>query len=76
MTGSIEVYVRLLDEGTPVFRPTRASRLGDGRVRLLAPDTYDAETARWEFPPGTVVRLETRKLSGGEAEVAISAGER
>jgi hypothetical protein len=35
------VYVRLLDEGTDVWRPARATALSDGTFRLLQPNGYD-----------------------------------
>jgi hypothetical protein len=44
-------------------------------VRLLTPDGYDPEDEDWEFKPGSVVRVERRKLEGREAYVAISAVE-
>jgi hypothetical protein len=42
---------------------------------LLTPDDYDPEDENWEFKPGSVVRVERRKLEGREAYVAISAVE-
>ena len=44
------VYVRLLDEGTDVWRPARATALSDGTFRLLQPNGYDPNAERWEFP--------------------------
>jgi hypothetical protein len=67
------VYVRLLDEGTDVWRPVRASVLPDGTFRLLEPDGYDPKTEKWEFPPSTKVRCVTRKFADGdEGLVAVS----
>ena len=65
-----EVYVRLLDEGTTTFRPAPAEFLSGGRARSLAPPGYDPQDEHWEFKPGSVVRIELRLLSGGEAYVA------
>jgi hypothetical protein len=55
-----QVYVRLLDEGTDVWRPTTAVRLADGRFRLLPTDDYDPAIETWEFPPGSMVECEPR----------------
>lgn len=65
-----EVYVRLRGEGTLVFRPAPAEFLEDETARLLVPPNYNPEDEEWEFKPGSVVRIELRQLSGGEAYVA------
>ena len=44
----VEIYVRLLGEGTEVSRPTRALALGDGRFRLEATADYDPEVETWD----------------------------
>jgi hypothetical protein len=69
------VYVRLLDEGTDVWRPARATALSDGTFRLLEPDGYDPNAEKWEFPPLTKVRCVTRKFTdGGEGLAAVARG--
>jgi hypothetical protein len=67
------VYVKLLDEGTDVWRPVPAEDLGQRRYRLLPTDTYDPEDEAWEFPPGTVATCEARQLSDGVYLVAVHA---
>ncbi len=49
------IFVRLLEEGTDVWRPTQAESLGDSCFRVLAPPGYDAEDESWEFVPGSIV---------------------
>lgn len=66
------VYVRLLDEGTAVFRPAPAEPHGAETVRLLAPSDYDSEDESWEFEPGTIVRVERRTLEGQTVLVAVA----
>ena len=69
------VYVRLLDEGTDVWRPVRATALPDGTFRLLEPNDYDPDAEKWEFPPLTKVRCVTRKFTdGGEGLIAVARG--
>lgn len=75
MTELEDVYVQLLGEGTIVFRPTKALRIGADAVQLLPTDNYDPEDEDWEFKPGSIVRVEKRRLSDGECCVAIATAE-
>ena len=71
----VVVYVRLLDEGTDVWRPVRATASSDGMFRLLKPNGYDPNAEKWEFPPLTKVRCVRRKFTdGGEGLVAVARG--
>ena len=67
MTDGVVIYVELLDEGVEAWRPVAAIPEEGGIYRL--PDEQDEDEA-WAFPPGSRVRCETRKLSGGMAQVA------
>jgi hypothetical protein len=67
------IYIRLLDEGTEVFRPTKADDLGDGVFKVLPSPDYNPQDEKWEFVPGTLVRCEKRKLEGDEILVAKKA---
>jgi hypothetical protein len=71
-TEAIRVYVRLLGEGTVVFRPTPAVPLGAGTVKLLAPSDYDPDDEDWEFKPGSIVQVEPRTLEGEAAYLAVT----
>src|SRR5262249_24841951 len=69
----VVVYVRLLDEGTDVWRPARATALPDGTFRLLEPKGYDPGAETWEFPPLTKVRCTTKRfMDGNEGFVAVA----
>jgi hypothetical protein len=68
MSEIFTVYVKLLEEGTDVWRPVQALRLLDQRF-LLVGKPEDSET--WEFPSGATVICEHRELSGGMCEVAV-----
>ena len=74
-TNKVKIYVRLIDEGTEVSRPTEALDLGNGLLELLAIPDYDSEDETWEFPPGSVVRCEKREGSSGEYLLAVRAGD-
>lgn len=64
------VYVRLLDEGTDVWRPVSARELGNGVYELSAEPAPEFE--HWEFGPGRVVASEKRNLSSGTTIVAVA----
>jgi hypothetical protein len=72
-TNKVTIYVRLIDEGTEVSRPTEALDLGNGLLELLATPGYDSEDETWEFRPGSVVRCEKRQGSSGEYLLAVRA---
>lgn len=52
----VEIYVNLLDEGTPCRRQTQALTLGNGLFELLPTERYNPEDEHWEFRPGSIVR--------------------
>jgi len=67
----VTVYVRLLEEGTPTSRPTRAEKIGSDGFRLLATPNYDPGDERWEFLPGSVVRCEAKEHNGERYLLAV-----
>jgi hypothetical protein len=70
------VYVRLLEEGTDVWRPVPAIPFPDGTFELREPDDHDPQDEKWEFPPRARVRCEARNFSDGRAGlIAISIAE-
>jgi hypothetical protein len=71
----ITLYVRLLDEGTDVTRPTQAEELTGGYFRVLSSPDYDPEDEHWEFPPGSIVRAESRELRDDEFLLAVEGAD-
>jgi hypothetical protein len=71
----VVVYVRLLDEGTDVWRPVRATALPDGTFRLLEPDDYAPRAESCEFPPSTKVRCVAKKFADGDEGLVAAAGD-
>ena len=71
MATKVKVFVRLLDEGTDVSRPTEALDLGGGLFELLPTPDCDSEVETWEFSPGSIVRCEKRHESSGEYLLAV-----
>lgn len=64
------VYVRLLDEGTHVYRPAVGIFLGNDVYQLEELPGYDLIDECWEFPPGSSVRCEERMMFDGPLFVA------
>ena len=56
------VYVYLPDEAVDVWRPVEAEELDSGLHRILGPVP---EEEIWQFPPGSVVRVEMKTLAHG-----------
>jgi hypothetical protein len=65
------IYVRLLDEGTDVWRPVEAERLPDDTLRLVLDQPKEDDTEQWEFSPGDTVTCGLKRLSGGSVLVAL-----
>ena len=59
------IYVRLLEEGTDVWRPVPATALPDGTFKLSVPAGYDPEAEVWEFPPNARVKCAARRFADG-----------
>ena len=58
---TVEIYVQLLEEGSPPARPTQAIPLSNGLYEILPTSDYDPADEIWEFLPGSIVRCETVK---------------
>jgi hypothetical protein len=71
-TRVVDIWVRLLDDGTEVTQPTKAVELGNGTYRILPTPDYDPSDETWEFPPGSTVGCETRKDEKGTFQVACA----
>jgi hypothetical protein len=66
------IYIRLLDEGTDVLRPTEAEELGNGLFKLRPTPDYDPDDEKWEFIPGSIVRGVLQKLEEQAILVAVN----
>ena len=63
--------MRLLNDGTEVFRSTRALKLGGGLFKLVASPGYDPADERWEHLPGATVRVELHHGVTGDFPIAV-----
>jgi hypothetical protein len=62
LMGTRTIYVYLPEERVDVWRPVEAEEVESGLYRILGPVPED-ET--WEFPPGSIVRVEMKTLMSG-----------
>ena len=60
--GTRTIYVYLPDEAVDVWRPVEAEELDSGLYHILGPVP---DEGIWEFPPGSVVRVEMKTLAHG-----------
>jgi hypothetical protein len=67
---STSIFIPLLNEGTPVLRPTLAIEVGENAFKVLPTPNYDPEEEEWEFPPGCVVEGALECRGGQEILVA------
>lgn len=61
-----EIFVTLLEEGSPTLRRTSAMELEEGLYKLLPSENYDPEDEVWEFEPGAIVFGQLRKNDTNE----------
>lgn len=61
--------MKLLDEGTDVWRPVDAKKVSEDVYQLVG--TND-DSEKWEYPTGSVVRVETREFASGTDVVAVA----
>lgn len=70
MADTRTVYVKLMNEPADAWRPVIARHVADHVYEL--PQTRPDPGEVWEFPPGSTVRCETRRLSDGPVLVAAA----
>ncbi|MBA3534866.1 MAG: metallophosphoesterase family protein [Ardenticatenales bacterium] len=72
-----QIYIPLLEEGTPCSRPTVGERITDEIFRVFPTENYDPEDEIWEFPPGTIVKcvIEERHVGSKRKKVLVAKEE-
>jgi hypothetical protein len=70
VSNTERIYIPLLNEGTPVVRPTTGVPLGGNTYRVLATVDYDPNDEHWQFPPGSVVRCSSEVKDGESVLIA------
>lgn len=65
-----KIYVRLLEEGTTVYRQVLALQLSDSTFVISDSNEFDAGDEVWEFPPGSIVIVEAVEIGGSRRLLA------
>lgn len=63
------IYVKLEDEFMVYYIPLQAKKTSDGYYVL--PTDVDDSIEDWEFPPGSVVRVEHRLFANGDGMLSV-----
>jgi hypothetical protein len=71
---NIEVFIKLKNEGTLVYRPVPAIKIRENIYKLGGIDLYDPSDEEWEFLPGQFVVVEEKMLEGKYEFVAVGCG--
>ena len=66
-----KIYIPLLDEGTNVWRPIQAEKVGPDTYRIPAHYDPGAHGEQWEFQPGATVVCQPTKTSDGTILAAV-----
>jgi hypothetical protein len=61
------IFVELINEGVPCWRPVEAEQLADGSFRLIGATPEDE---RWRFNPGDIVQCKQQTFQNGSGLVA------
>jgi hypothetical protein len=62
------IYVKLLEEGTDVYRPVEVEKINENTFRIKDQNDYDEV---WEFSPGAIVEVEEKELTGEKCMIAV-----
>jgi hypothetical protein len=65
-----EIYMRLMDEGTEVFRPVRVKLLEGSLYQIDESEVPEDE--RWEFEPGEIVSVRLVVTESG-SEILVAS---
>jgi hypothetical protein len=66
------IYMPLLNEGTPVWRPVETIQIGKDTYKIPT-DTVISDDEVWQFQPGTIVKCRIETFSEGYGLVAYEA---
>lgn len=70
MENRVEIFVKLLDEGTHVYRPVSGIPKGHSKYLIEESADYHLNDERWEFAPGSYVNADYKTIQGKRCLVA------
>lgn len=65
-----EILVRLLNEGTDVYKKAKGLCINPRTFILLKPNDYDPDDEDWEYKPGSIIECVIEEHGGKEYMVA------
>ena len=65
------IYIKLLNEGTEVYRPVISEKLNDNVYEVGGAEIYNPNDETWEFQPGSHVIVKHQQLQSGKFLVAV-----
>ena len=66
------IYIKLLGEGTLVYRPVPATKIDEITYKIEGDEIHDPDDEEWEFLPKSIVHVEEKELEGNIVLVAIN----
>jgi hypothetical protein len=69
MNTEAEIFVKLLNEGTEVWRPVKAESLDNGLYKIISNNKADEI---WEFKSGETVTCSTKTFADGKTVLVAS----
>jgi len=69
------IYVRLLDEGTDVWRPVLGTHISGDVYVIHKTGDYDPDVESWEFAPESRVRCKVETRHGRQLLLAVAASD-
>ncbi len=69
MNSELEIFVKLLNEGTDVWRPVKAKSLDNGLYKIISTSKADEI---WEFKSGEEVMCSTKTFADGKSGLVAS----
>ena len=67
----MNIYVKLLNEGTEVYRSVPAVEISTNTFKIGGYEMYNREDEEWEFPPGSIVRVQEKNSGNNNILIAV-----
>ena len=67
-----QIYIQLLDDEQGTLRPVEAIFLGFDEYLILPVDDFENLDEVWEFPPGSIVKIEERSNRNKKFLLAVA----
>jgi hypothetical protein len=65
------IYVKLLNEGTDVWRPVEAKKIDSDIYEISSNNKYNNDLEEWQFPPNSKVICVSERKNDKDIKIAI-----